>query len=275
MSELLIPTINTTAQTNEPKKMPKKKSMSSEKASKVKKDGHSNEDDFTELLVGSLVKKGTGKADVVYKDWSFSLKKICKRIQFALYSKNSTNWLQTSPSSVLCKSCLDIYPKEYTEYNTNKPVYKEQLRSKMVLLKEHLSLSENLHEYLNLIIFKCGQVDFLVMKDVSGQYIYYNRDVLAAILENVEVTNSQVRKEGDYPEQKVIIKCKNNKDKNTNLIEIEIRNSGENHYAEMLCVCNRDTLFSLLNRVISETSTKNNVVLKGKAVELLEHEFTA
>lgn len=254
----------------------KRKAMSSDKASKVKKDGHTNEYDFTQLLSGSVVKTGTGKTDVQYKGWGFSLKKECKRIQFALYSKNSKNWLETSPSAMLCKDCLTIYPEDFDTYNSNKNHYKELLREKMITLKNHLSIKENLHEYLNLIIFKNGEVDFLVMKDTDVQYIYYASEVLDVLLNNVIVLNSGAIKEGDVAEQKVIIKCENEKKKLNNLIEIEVRNSGGSHYAEMLCVCNRDNLFGLLNRVIEQTNAINaNVILKGNANILLEQEFTA
>jgi hypothetical protein len=251
----------------------KKKAMSSDKASKVKKDGHTNEDDFTQLLSGSVVKAGTGKTDVEYKGWSFSLKKECKRIQFALYSKNSKNWVASSPSATLCRDCLLIYPEDYTTYNANKNEYKELLREKMVNLKNHLSIKENLHEYLNLIMFKSGEVDFLVMKDFDSQYIYHASDVLETLLNNVVVENSRAIKIGDVAEQKVVIKCKNVKNNWTNLIEIEVRNSGSNHYAEMLCVCNRDNLFRLLECHIYETCFIGKVYLRGSAIALLENEF--
>jgi hypothetical protein len=252
----------------------KRKAMSSAKASKVKKDGHTNEDDFTQLLSGSFVKSGTGKTDVQYKDWGFSLKKECKRIQFALYSKNSKNWIETSPSAMLCKDCLTIYPDDFETYNSNKNHYKQLLREKMITLKNHLSIKDNLREYLNLIMFKNGEVDFLVMKDANVQYIYYASEVLDVLLNNVVVLNSGAIKSGDVAEQKVIIKCENDKKKLNNLLEIEVRNSGGTHYAEMLCVCNRDNLFGLLNRIIEETNAVNqNVVLKGNAIILLEQEF--
>lgn len=257
-----------------PKPSRKRKAMSSAKASKVKKDGHTNEDDFTQLLNGSVVKAGTGKTDVQYKEWGFSLKKECKRIQFALYSKNSKNWLESSPSAMLCKECLTIYPDDFETYNSNKNYYKQMLREKMIALKNHLTIRDNLREYLNLIMFKNGEVDFLVMKDINTQYIYYAPEVLDVLLDNVIVLNSGAIKTGDVAEQKVIIKCENDKKKLTNLIEIEVRNSGGSHYAEMLCVCNRDNLFALLNRIIGESNCiTTNVCLKGNAILILEQEF--
>ena len=71
--------------------MPKKKAMSSEKASQVKKDGHKNEDDFS-ILVGGKKITGTGKTDCILNDKHYSLKQICKRIQFGLYNINSEYW---------------------------------------------------------------------------------------------------------------------------------------------------------------------------------------
>ena len=50
-----------------------------------------------------------------------------------------------------------------------------------------------------------------------------------------------------------------------------MRNSGSDHYAELLCVCNRDKLFELLNMHIgSSLEIKNNIILKGKAIGILE-----
>jgi len=251
----------------------KKKSMTSEKASHVKKSGHKNEDDFVSIFQGAHKIKGTGKTDVRYKDYSFSLKKVCKRIQFALYTHNSDRWDDT-PISTLCKACLEIYPESYSEYLQNKVSCKDKLREKMINLKEHLTIKENLKEYLEKMIFNKEEVNFLVMKDNDNQHIYFRDDVIEILINNTSVQNSQAIKEGDTPEQKVIIKCKNNKDKFINLIEIEVRNSGSNHYAELLCVCNRDKLFDLLNENISESiEIKNNVILKGKAIGILESEL--
>jgi hypothetical protein len=253
----------------------KKKAMSSEKASKVKTDGHTNEDDFAKLIPGSAVIKGTGKTDVQYKSFNFSLKKICKRIQMALYTQNSKNWLESSPSSQACKRCLEIYPKTFEEYKANKTYYKDLLREKMIQLKDHLSVLENLREYLSLIMFKNEEVNFLVMKDKEQQYIYYFEDVLNTLLENVEVFNSKALKAGDVPEQKVIIKCRNEKNVLSNLFEIEVRNSSDQHYAEMLCVCNRDKLFELLNSHLKEEKiVKNSIVLRGKAIDILYDELS-
>jgi hypothetical protein len=113
----------------------------------------------------------------------------------------------------------------------------------------------------------------------EGGATYAHRQMMSpksvpALLNETEGQVSQYfhgKGKGDFPEQKVIIKSKNNNNKLANLIEIEIRNSSEGHYAQMLCVCNRDNLFNLLNNNIEKTKiTNNNLVLKGESITILD-----
>jgi hypothetical protein len=252
----------------------KKKAMSSEKASVVKKAGHSNEDDFAALICGSVV-KGHTKPDVVKNEIGFSLKKVCKRIQFALYSRNSANWAQDSASAQICKELLTIYPPTFEEYTSNKQQTKQQLRTKMLLLKEHLAINpENLREYLSLVMTNHGEVEYLVMRDLDDkQYIFNANEAIDVIVKNAIVTNSQSRKPGDTPEQKTLITIPKDK-KYVNLLELETRNSSAGHYAEFLCVCNRDPLFALLVKHITEEQVfKDNMVVRGAAIEKFEERF--
>ena len=254
----------------------KKKAMSSEKASVVKKAGHSNEDDFA-ALIGGVVVKGHTKPDVVKNDIGFSLKKVCKRIQFALYSRNSTNWAQGSESAQICKDLLTIYPPTFEEYKTNKQNTKQQLRTKMLLLKEHLATNpENLREYLSLVMTNHGEVEYLVMRDRDDkQYIFNANEAIDTIVKNAIVANSQSRKAGDTPEQKTLITIPNQKEsKYVNLMELETRNSSPGHYAEFLCVCNRDPLFDLLVKHITEEQVfKEKMVVRGSAINNFETRF--
>ena len=254
----------------------KKKAMSSEKASVVKKAGHSNEDDFA-ALIGGVVVKGHTKPDVVKNDIGFSLKKVCKRIQFALYSRNSTNWAQDSESAQICKDLLTIYPPTFEEYKTNKQNTKQQLRTKMLLLKEHLATNpENLREYLSLVMTNHGEVEYLVMRDRDDkQYIFNANEAIDTIVKNAIVANSQSRKAGDTPEQKTLITIPNQKEsKYVNLLELETRNSSPGHYAEFLCVCNRDPLFDLLVKHITEEQVfKDKMVVRGSAINNFETRF--
>jgi len=244
----------------------KKKAMSSAKASFVKKSGHSNEDDFSTLIGGEKI-KGTGKGDVLKNGHKFSLKQICERIQFALYGKDSENWVETSPSASKCKNILSIYPDSFAEYQGNKTHYKTLLRKKMVDFKDHLSIKDNLKEYLSLVITKSGEVDFMVMKNKTDQFIFDASEVIDTIVSNGIIVNSKAIKKGDTPEQKVLITIPKGK-RFVNLIELETRNSSEGHYAKFLCVCNRDRLFNLLTTSITEEKIFNdNLVVRGKAIK--------
>ena len=241
----------------------KKKSMTKEKASFVKKAGHYNEDEFALLIQGETI-GNTGKTDVKKGLWNFSLKKECKRIQFALYSANSKHWKQDSEISNLCKACIDIYPPTFAEYADNKPLFKALLREKMIVLKDWLQNNDNVCTFFHQFITNNGEIHFVVMKDGDHQHIFDAQEVVQTLSKETMICNSQATKTGETSEQKVIVKYKNDKDKWKNLVEIEMRNSSPNHFAQFLCVCNRDDLFCLLKRCISHTTNiGDNIVAYG------------
>jgi hypothetical protein len=252
-------------------KTPKKKAMTGEKASIVKKAGHSNETEFASLLEGNVI-PGHGKADVSKNGLYFSLKKICKRIQVALYSKNSKYWAITSASAMMCKDILTIYPSSFDEYKENKGHYKSLLREKMITFKNHLSDPVNLKEYLNLVFTNSGEVNYIVMKDGDHQYIFDSQEVIDTIVKDAKVENSKARKPGDTPEQKTLVTIPHGKKGNyKNLLELEIRNSSQGHYAEFLCVCNRDPLFHLLkSNIVDEAVFKDALIVRGAAIKDFE-----
>jgi hypothetical protein len=250
----------------------KKKAMSSEKASVVKKAGHTNETEFASLIGGQVI-PGQGKADVVKNGINFSLKKICKRIQVALYSRNSKHWAESSPSAMMCKDILGIYPASFDDYKSNKDHFKSILREKMVAFKDHLSDPANLKEYLGLVFTNSGEVQNIVMKDGTSQYIFDAEEAIDTIVKTAQVVNSKARKAGDTPEQKALITIPKGKGYR-NLLELEIRNSSNGHYAEFLCVCNRDQLFELLKTsIVEETIFKDNLVVRGKAIQDFEQKI--
>jgi hypothetical protein len=250
---------------------PARKAMTSEAASIVKKAGHSNESDFASLI-GGIVIKGNGKADVSKDTFKFSLKKVCNRIQVALYSRNSKNWSESSTSAMICKDILSIYPPSFEEYQANKPFHKALLQPKMVAFKDHLSKPENLKEYLRLVFTNSGDVHYIVMKDGSNQYIFDAEEAIDTIVNHAKVVNSSARKPGDTPEQKVLVTIPNGPSKYRNLLELEIRNSSAGHYAEFLCVCNRNPLFNLLNtHILDQAILKGVIIVCGNAISNASH----
>lgn len=252
----------------------KKKAMSSEKASFVKKAGHINETEFA-LIIGGQVISGQGKPDVVKNDFYFSLKKVCKRIQVANYCRTSKSWVESSPSAMICKDILTIYPESFDDYKVNKHQIKTMLRPKMIAFKEHLSEPANLAEYLSLVFTKSGKVQFIVMKEGTKHYIFDSAEAIDIIVESAIIINSRARKAGDTHEQKVLITIPNGKGKGyQNLLELEIRNSSKGHYASFQCGCNRDPLLRLLkSSIVEEAIFKDNLVVRGKAIQDFEQKI--
>ena len=130
----------------------------------------------------------------------------------------------------------------------------------------------HLREFLLWIIIK-NVVDFLVLKDKTQHYIYHSKELVNILVDHVQITTSQVIKKNDYADQKVLLRCENKNQKIANLIEIEIRNSNAQHFARLLCVCNRDVLFHLLQEKIKpEQSLGEFIILKGDSREMLAKE---
>ena len=225
--------------------MTKKKAMSSEKASQVKKDGHKNEDDFS-LLVGGKKITGTGKKDCLVNGKQYSLKKICKRIQFALYTKNSEYWKKTDEIHKACLECLNVYPLSFKEYTTDKHNIKLKMGEQMINLKTLLEDKENLKQLLNFFI-RNYVIDYIGFEFTAYHKIYDAITFIDYLSKNLIVENSKKRKNGEYDNQKVILKASLDGKLPVNIIELEIRNSSEKHYCEFLCVCNRDKLVKLIS----------------------------
>jgi len=221
--------------------MYKKRAMTSVKASEVKLAGHKNEVDFAELVGGSRV-PGTGKADCIWNDQKYSIKKVCKRIQFALYKQTSTYWNTTS-ASLACLQCLGALPDTYEKYQESKHESKLKLAEAMKHLKEVLEDKSNLRDLLDLFI-RNGEIHGIVMEDTCEYKIYDAKEVIDLLTDNLVVENSKAIKAHDYANQKVILKNIHN------VIELEIRNSSAGHYREFLCVCNRDKLMKMLLKLV-------------------------
>lgn len=243
----------------------KKKAMSSEKASKVKNEGHSNEDCFIKQVGGSKI-KGTGKTDVKLSNQNLSLKKVCSRIQFSLYGINSKYWGSTNYEikEIFDKviDCLKVFPENFDTYIADKLKYKNLLADKINILHNFLDNEYKKKLFLKKFITNDDEIDYLVFQDNDKWSVFDANDVVNTIVKHSQFETSKSIKPGDFAGLKVLIKCKNNKGRIVNLIENEIRNSGENHYREFLCVCNRDILLNLLKKHINIVCSKKHTHLK-------------
>jgi hypothetical protein len=225
--------------------MSKKKAMTSEKASQVKKGGHKNEDNFS-ILDGGKKNTGTGKTDYIKDNKQYSLKQICQRIQFALYTKNSNYWKKEDKIQKACLDCLDVYPSTFQNYTDNKHNIKINLGKHMLILKTLLENKENLKELLNFFI-RNDEIDYIGFEFTTCHKIYDAIAFTDYLSKNLIVENSKKRRNGEYDNQKVILKASLDGKLSVNIIELEIRNSSEKHYREFLCVCNRDKLVKLIS----------------------------
>ena len=244
----------------------KKRAMTSQKASIVKKQGHRNQDRFALLMNGQKSQDHTGKIDIRVQEKTYSLKKECKRIQFALYTISSRRWRNMSHMSEMCKMCLSVLPVKFQEYKNDVQRYKNLLGEKMEDLKESCQDKNKLKELLEIFIRgRSNEVRFVVFHYKGQDYIFQADEMIDKIIQNTNVSTSSKRSVVSEDAQKVVIR-------NThNIIEMEIRKSSQTHYREFLCVANRDKLLTLLlNSVPGRSYFKENVILLGKAIK--QHE---
>lgn len=241
----------------------KKRAMTSEKASMVKKDGHKNQDRFAEIMNGIKSDDHTGKIDIRVQEKTYSLKKECKRIQFALYTISSRRWRNRSTMTDMCKLCLSVFPIKFYEYKRDTERYKKLLGERMKCLKESCKNKSNLKELLEIFIRgRSNEVQYVVFNFKGEDYIFQADEMIDKIIQNTTIHTSSKKTITSEDAQKVIIRNQHN------IIEMEIRKSSETHYREFLCVANRDKLVNLLISAIpNKAYHKQNVLLLGKAIQ--------
>lgn len=242
--------------------MSKRKAMSSDKARKVRAQGHLDALEFAKLIGMENDYRNNSKAkkDVVDPIGdTHSVKSGTKRWQIFLYGKNrfeSDDAFQSMNGiGQLLIKCIDVFPDSFDEYKKDKQFYKDKLRIPMRELQEKLSLKRRLRTFLNKSIFNGGEVDYLTVKHNDLFHVFFNVDVINAFSNNLEVVNSQARRENETPELKVLFKFSDH-----NLGELEIRNSGANHYKEVLFVMNKLKVIELLFKKIPFTGKYNEKV---------------
>ncbi|WDU82382.1 hypothetical protein [Caloramator sp. Dgby_cultured_2] len=125
--------------------MYKKKAMTSEKASKVKRQGHEDAREFAGVLgiAQEFIYEPQAKRDVVDTEgYAYSVKSGEKKWQIFLYGKSrfeSDYDFNASPLGDLFLECINCFPESYDEYKKNKLKCKENLKKPMRRLCEELS----------------------------------------------------------------------------------------------------------------------------------------
>ena len=134
--------------------------------------------------------------------------------------------------------------------------YKQKLQNIMKKLCEKFQEERRVKTFLAKSLFNGDEVSYLTIKHNDVFHVFLNKDIINTFGQNLVIENSQARKENDTPAQKVLFKYNNN-----NMGELEMRNSGHNHYKEVLFVMNKLKVIELLFEKIPVTKRFNDQVL--------------
>lgn len=252
--------------------MAKKKAMTSEKASYVKRKGHADAREFAELLgIGREYRsEPQAKKDVIdLEGRSYSVKSGEKKWQIFLYGKRrfEENYTFKGMNGLgdLFLMCIDSFPERREEYLENKKLFKERLQTPMRKLCQKLKEKNLLAAFVDKSMFNSGEVDFLVIKDEGIFHVFWGRDVVEILIRCFEVENSKARGKNQVDAQKVIFKVSGK-----TYGEIEMRNDSELHYREVKFWLDKKLTFSLLQSQINKTRNLNRrIILYGRAINKL------
>ena len=249
----------------------KRRAMSTERANEVRDSGHRDALEFA-IAIGldrDYKNDKIAKKDVIDKSGdAHSVKSGAKRWQLFLYGANridKDNAFQTMNGiGQILLECIRLFPKTFDDYEKDKLRYKKLLQQKMVELKDKFQTSTRVATFLEKAIFNGGEVSYLTVKHDNIFHVFYREDVIKTLLECLKVENSKARNKNQTPNLKVIFK---DKIKDINVIDLEIRNSGENHYKEVLLVANKNPFLNILfGNIVNKKEFNEKVILYGKSI---------
>lgn len=252
--------------------MTKKKAMTSEKASYVKRKGHADAREFAECL--GLGKEYTSepqaKKDVIDSEGhSYSVKSGEKKWQIFLYGKTrfekDYTFIGMNGLSKLFLQCIESFPELRNDYLRNRELYKKNLQRPMRELCQRLKEKRLLAAFIDKSMFNSGEVDFLVIKEGGIFHVFWGREVVDVLKNNYEVENSKARGKNQIDDQKVIFKVSGKTHG-----EIEMRNDSDIHYREVKFWLDKKLTFELLTSQIKKFQNFNTrIILYSKAIKKL------
>lgn len=256
--------------------MPKKRAMTSDKASRVKRQGHLDAIQFAEVLgVGKEFKsEPQAKRDVIDSyGYAYSVKSGEKKWQIFLYAKKrfeeDFEFKAINKLGDLFLECINCFPEDRKDYIKNKIYYKNCLKNPMEKLCNELQNKDILSAFLNKSIFNSGEVHFLVVKDGKLFHVFWQKDVIDILKTNYTVENSKARNKNQIDKQKVVFKV-NGKTHG----EIEIRNDSNIHYREVKFWLDKVKTLNLLQNSIQPKEIINkNIILYGTAIRKLKKHY--
>ncbi len=252
----------------------KTRASSSDDARKYRQQGHDDALLFA-LSIGldkDYKNDPKAKKDVIDPSGdAHSVKSGQKKWQIFLYGLNrfeSDHFFRVmNGMGQLLIDCIKAFPDTYEEYVNNKTEAKEKLRPHMVSFAEKLKDKIRLCAFIGKSMFNGGEVNYLTVYDKNIFHVFWGKEVMNVMADNLDVTNSQARQQGQFPEQKVIFKFEG-----TNLAELEMRNDSPGHYREIRFNMVKPKAMKLLFSKITLTKNYNeNVILYGEAIKHFGH----
>jgi hypothetical protein len=249
--------------------MHKKKAMTSQKASYVKRQGHLDAKEFAKSigLDDDYLNDPKAKKDVIDKSGdSHSVKSGEKKWQIFLYGKKrfGEDYSFTVMNGIgqLLIECIECFPGSFNKYSENKQLYKNKLQRPMTELCDKLKDKKRLAAFIGKAMFNSGEVNYLSIKHEGKFHIFWSRDVVNTLSDNLHAENSKARTTSQIPNQKVVLKI----DKTYG--EIEMRNDSDVHYQEVKFWLDKKLIVNLLLEKIKRVCRyRNNVLVYGEAIK--------
>jgi hypothetical protein len=277
----------------------------SAQASEYKLKGHADELIFSNLIGGKVKTDATtGKADVIGPDEKvYTVKGGQIKWQIFLYGyerfKTDKEFQNLNGIGKLILECLDSFPVQYRNYELDKNLCKEILKShslshpklgalkdidklKQIIpneniyfnsklklkiatkkLRDQLAKDDNLKLFLNKSIFNSSEVDRIAIKKGSVFLVFEKEDVLKILSKNLLIENSvsgNRKTDLNIDGQKVIMKT------TVNIIEIEIRNDSDKHYRQVRFNMNKVKALQLLEENCIQKSNIGKQIIFMKMI---------
>lgn len=248
----------------------KTRASSSDEARRYRQQGHDDALSFA-LAIGlseDYKNDPRAKKDVIDPSGdSHSVKSGKKKWQIFLYGlgrfESDAFFKVMNGMGELLISCIKSFPKDYEEYVQNKSAAKENLRASMVMLAEKLKDKDRLRAFISKSMFNGGEVNYLTVYQDGKFHVFWSKEVEHVMSDNLEVSNSQARQPGQFPEQKVVFRFEG-----TNLAELEMRNDSLVHYREIRFNMVKPKAMKLLfSKIPVSKAYSENVILYGEALK--------
>jgi len=248
----------------------KKRGLSTEKARKVRADGHKDAFEFAKLIGLEEDYKNDAKAKKDVVDGAgdaHSLKSGAKKWQIFLYglgrfeSDEAFETMNGMGQDMI--ECIKSFPESFDEYNKDKTTSKNNLKPHMISLAKKLQEKRRVKTLFSKSMFNLGEVDYLTIKHEDIYHVFYYKDIIQTFADNLEVTTSKARNSKQFDDQKVIFKYNG-----VNLAELEMRNDSPVHYREIRFNMLKIRAVNLfLNTIIDKKILKPNLIIYGQAIK--------